>query len=228
MIWDDSDNGDEVWRQIYGFASDERFRIVAHRSHVPSGGNIGRMKRRLMMAAEGDIVLELDHDDELTPDCLELVAKEFEKPEVGFVYSDWCELLSDGQSGKYPEGWAFGYGSEYWSEQYGVWVMSAPELNATTMKHIVSAPNHVRCWRSSVYRVLNGHDPKYEIADDYDLCVRTFLTTKMAHIPKLLYRQHVSPMTAQRVRNDLIQANVAEISARWDKAIDERCAMLGL
>ena len=227
VIWDDTDNGNEVWQQIYGFSSDERFRIVAHRSHKPSG-NIGRMKRRLMMVAEGDIVLELDHDDELLPNCLELVAREFENPEVGFVYSDWCELLPDGLSGKYPEGWAFGYGSEYWSEEHGVWVMSSPALNATTMKHIVSAPNHVRCWRSSVYRDLNGHDPKYTVADDYDLCVRTFLATKMVHIPKLLYKQYIGPTTAQRVRNDLIQTYVAEIAEKYGSAIDERCIELGL
>ena len=106
--------------------------------------------------------------------------------------------------------------------------MSSPALNATTMKHIVSAPNHVRCWRSSVYRDLNGHDPKYTVADDYDLCVRTFLATKMVHIPKLLYKQYIGPTTAQRVRNNLIQTNVAEIAEKYGSAIDERCAKLGL
>ena len=221
VIWDDTDNGNDVWQQIYGLSSDERFRIVAHRSHTPSG-NIGRMKRRLMMVAEGDIVLELDHDDELLPNCLELVAKEFENPEVGFVYSDWCELLPDGLSGKYPEGWAFGYGSEYWDEEHQVWTMRAPEVNVTTIRHIVSAPNHVRAWRASVYRELNGHDPRLTIADDFDLVVRTFLISKFKYIPKMIYKQHIGPFTAQRTRNDLIQQNVAEIAAKYDNLIIKR------
>jgi glycosyltransferase involved in cell wall biosynthesis len=227
IIWDDSDNGDGVWRQIYGLASDERFKISAHRSHIHSG-NIGRLKRQLMMVADGEILLELDHDDELTPDCLELVAKKFDDPEVGFVYSDWCEILEDGLSGRYPNGWAFGYGSDYWSDEHGVWVMSAPKLNGVTMKHIVSAPNHVRCWRSSVYRELNGHNPKFPVADDFELCVRTFLTTKMEHIPRMLYRQHIGPTTTQRVKNHLIATLVKEIAEEYGNAIDERCAILGI
>jgi hypothetical protein len=109
-------------------------------------------------------------------------------------------------------GWAFGFGSEYWSEEYGVSVMSAPEINDATIRHIVSAPNHVRAWRADVYRALNGHDPKYPVADDYELIVRTFLITKMFHIGKLLYKQHIGPSTAQRVRNEQIQTLVADIA----------------
>lgn len=226
VLWDDS-TVDTTWAQVYGFASDERFRIVAHKSHVHSG-SIGQVKRRAFMAAEGDILLELDHDDELTPDCLENVFHAFEDPEVGFAYSDWCEILPDGQSGVYPQGWAFGYGSEYWSEQYGVWVMSSPPINSTTIRHIVSAPNHVRAWRASVYRELNGHDPRLTVADDYELMVRTFLKTKFHHIKKLLYKQYIGPSTAQRTRNDLIQLHVAQIAHNHNEAITERCEELGL
>jgi glycosyltransferase involved in cell wall biosynthesis len=217
-VWDDSTN-DETWRQLWGFAADERYRLNAHRSMVPSGGKIGQVKRQAFMVSEGDILVELDHDDELTPDALQKIAEAFQDPEVGFVFSDWCEINELGQSCRYPEGWAFGYGGEY--EADGVWVMKAPEINRTTMSHIVSAPNHVRAWRASVYRELGGHDPSLPIADDYDLCVRTVLATKWAHIPEMIYRQHISSKTAQRQRNDLIQTLVAEISERYSHALDE-------
>lgn len=226
IVWDDSTN-DFAWRQIYGFASDERFKISMHKSHVHSG-SIGQIKRQLGMVANGDIIVELDHDDELTPDCLTELEWAFSDPEVGFAFSNWCEILPDGQSGIYPKGWAFGYGSEYWSDQYGVWVMSAPELNSTTMGHIVSAPNHVRAWRASVYRALNGHSPQLTVADDYELVVRTFLSTKCVHIPKLLYKQYIGPSTAQRTRNDLIQTLVKEISSQYGDTILARCNELGL
>jgi len=210
VVWDDSTSND-VWQQLYGFASDERFRLVAHRSHIHSG-NIGQVKRRAFMAAEGDILVELDHDDELTPDALQEIHDAFQNPAVGFVYSDWCEILPDGQTGKYPAGWAFGYGSEY--QHDGMWVMSAPALNPITLSHIVSAPNHVRAWRASLYRQIGGHDPTLHVADDYDLVVRTCLNTVSRHIPKLLYKQHIGAHTAQRQRNADIQRLVAEIAER--------------
>jgi hypothetical protein len=106
--------------------------------------------------------------------------------------------------------------------------MSAPEVNARTIRHIVSAPNHVRAWRSSVYDALGGHDPSLPVADDYDLVVRTFLATRFAHIPRMLYRQHIGPSTAQRVKNSQIQELVARIADRYDGAIDARLGQLGL
>jgi hypothetical protein len=97
--------------------------------------------------------------------------------------------------------------------------MRAPELNATTLGHIVSVPNHVRSWRASVYREIGGHDPDLPVADDYDLVVRTALATNCAHIERLLYRQHIGPTTAQRVRNGEIQRLVAAISDRYHDQI---------
>lgn len=220
VIWDDSSTTD-VWQQVYGFASDERYKISMHRSHVHSG-SIGAVKRKAFMVATGDILLELDHDDELTPDCLREVASAFyENPATGFVYSDWCEILPDGQSGKYPDGWAFGYGDHYWSDEHGVWVMQAPPINLTTMSHIVSAPNHVRAWRADAYRALGGHNPDLPIADDYELCVRTILEYPHTQIPKLLYKQHIGAHTAQRQRNGLIQALVAQIEANYHDALEK-------
>lgn len=226
VVWDDSTNT-QTWQHLYGLAADERYKIQAHRSLTHSG-IIGQVKRWAMMAAEGDILVELDHDDELTPDALAEIRAAFDAhPEVGFVYSDWCEVNGNGEWCRYPNGWAFGYGSDY-EIAPGQWVMSAPELNETTMGHIVSAPNHVRAWRATIYRELNGHDPTLPVADDYELCVRTFLDYRIHKIPKLLYKQHIGSGTAQRQRNALIQQLVAEISDRYQGAIRQRCVRLGL
>jgi glycosyltransferase involved in cell wall biosynthesis len=226
VVWDDSTN-DRAWAQVYGFASDERYRLTMHRSHTHSG-NIGQVKRQAFMVATGDILVELDHDDELLPHALERINSFFDgNPAHGFVYSDWCEILPDGQSGRYPEGWAFGFGSDYWSAEHGVWVMKAPPVNSTTMRHIVSAPNHVRAWRAGLYREMNGHTP-LRVADDYDLVVRTFMRTRMGYIPELLYRQHVGPHTAQRVHNKEIQEHVANIAEKYNDAITARCQRLGV
>jgi glycosyltransferase involved in cell wall biosynthesis len=218
VVWDDSTDP-KVSAQLYGFASDERYRLRVFRSHVHSG-SVGQVKRWGFMVAEGDYLVELDHDDELTSDALAEIARAFEDDSVGFVFSDWCELFPDGTSGKYPPGWAFGYGREKWLDDLQVWSLSVPVINGDTLRHIVSVPNHVRAWRASVYRELNGHDPHLGVADDYDLIVRTALTTGWEHIPKMLYKQHISPTTTQRVRNKEIQERVAELSAKYSIDID--------
>jgi glycosyltransferase involved in cell wall biosynthesis len=219
VVWDDSKN-DEVFRQVYGYCNDERYNIQLHRPPVHVG-IIGMVKLCAFLQSDGNILVELDHDDELMPTALELIHKAFQDEEVGFVYSNWCEINERGESCRYPEGWAFGYGSDYWDEINGVWVMRAPELNATTMGHIVSAPNHVRAWRASTYRSIGGHNPTLRVADDYELMVRTILNTKAHHIDELLYKQYINQYTAQRVHNAEIQERVAEISAKYANQINQ-------
>lgn len=224
VILDDSP-GWETYRQLYGFCADERYSVRIYRPHVPSKGNIGAVKRDAFMLARGDVLVELDHDDELTPDCLEVLSVAFESG-VQFSYSDWCEILPDGQSGKYPDGWAFGYGDHYWDEKHGVWAMKAPPINRVTINHIVSAPNHVRAWDADLYRKLGGHSLNYPIADDYELMVRTALATEMVHIPKMLYKQHIGAHTAQRQRNDLIQQLVGKIAGDYASLLDAKFGSL--
>lgn len=212
VIYDDS-----VDYQIE-FPNDERIKVITPESH---SGVIGYTKHQGFMAASGDILVELDHDDELTPDCLQLVSEAM-TGDVGFVYSDWCELLPSGESTRYPQGWALGYGSDYWSDEYECWVMSAPPINRTTMSHIVSVPNHVRAWRADIYRQLNGHNPELVVADDYELIVRTCLVTQMCHIPRMLYKQHISLNSAQREHNRAIQEIVPMIHSLYSEALDGR------
>ena len=224
-VYDDSTQG-VAYDIVYAFCSDERYRIELFKPHVPSGGNIGLAKHNCFMLAKGDILVEMDADDELTPDCLTEIDTALTEPSIGFCYSDWAEINPAGEWCRYPDGWAFGYGNQYKID--GRWVMRAPEINGVTMRHIVSAPNHVRAWKADLYREIGGHDPTLPVADDYELCVRTFLNTRMVHIPKLLYKQHIGSHTAQRQRNQLIQQLVAEISDRYRGAITDRCVRLGL
>lgn len=218
VVYDDSP-GLEVHRQLYGFCADERYRVRVFRPHTPSGGNIGAVKRDAFMLAHGDVIVELDHDDELTPDALEWVDEAFNDHQIGFAYSDWCEILPSGESGRYPDGWAFGYGGHYWDHNHQVWAMRTAPINNTTLRHIVSVPNHLRAWRTSLYHELGGHDTGLPIADDYELIVRTVLSTECLHIERMLYKQHIGAHTAQRQRNDLIQSLVHEIAVHYDEQI---------
>ena len=221
-VYDDSTQPD-TWNILWGFCSDERYKIELYRPHVPSRGNIGLSKHNCFMLAKGDLLVELDADDELTPDALAKIQEYADKvPYSGFFYSDWCEINPEGQSCRYPDGWGLGYGDHYWDETHQVWAMRAPDINRTTLSHIVSAPNHVRVWRTDLYRKIGGHDVTMPVADDYELCVRTALATRMTHIPKMLYKQHIGPSTAQRERNGLIQLLVERTHDRYSEQLDEK------
>lgn len=219
VVYDDSTDG-RTWYLLAELASRNEVPMTVYKPKTPSGGNIGMVKHDAFMSASGDILVELDHDDELVPDCLLYVYGAFDDPLVGFTYSDWCEINSEGQSCRYPEGWAFGYGSDYWDEEHGVWAMSAPVINRVTLSHIVSVPNHVRAWRRDDYRAIGGHNPDLPVADDYELLLRTAIATKIRKINKMLYKQHIAPVTAQRQRNAEIQARVAEIHGTYSQILD--------
>ena len=165
------------------------------------------------MAAEGEILVELDHDDELTPDALQKIYDAFGDSEVGFAYSDWAEVYPDGTSKKYPDGWGFGFGHTYWHEERKVWAHRITDMTEESMRHIVSVPNHVRAWRASDYRMIGGHNPTLPVADDYELIVRTFKHCAWKPIPELLYVQHVGEGNTHVAKNALIQRLVAQIRA---------------
>lgn len=215
VIYDDSTT-DSVWQQLYGICADERYNVRVYRCNQPTGGMIGAAKRDAFMLARGEWLLELDHDDELLPTCLEEV-KKATKSNPDFIYSDWCEIDPHGNSMTYPEGWGLGYGKTVKTEidQYGeVFQHVLSGLDEGHLAHIVGIPNHVRVWNAKKYREVGGHDHTLPIADDYELYLRTY-NGNIHHINKLLYVQHIGSHTQQRQRNGLIQKLVSEIYEKY-------------
>ena len=115
IVWDDSVS-EEVYRQVYGYCNDERYNIRLYRSHK-NIGNIGMVKFCAFMRGTGDLLVELDHDDELLPNALDELWVAHNKKKVSFYYSNWSEINEYNQSCRYPEGWAFGYGSDYFDKE---------------------------------------------------------------------------------------------------------------
>lgn len=147
---------------------------------------IGVLKRWACSQCTGDILVEVDHDDLLAPNCLEKIAKAFEDPEVGFVYSDFCEFYDDSWNSQV-------YGSNSGWKTYPVVFQDktliaheAFEPDPRSVCQIEFAPNHVRAWRKTVYDELGGH-ADLSAGDDHELVCRTYLATKMKRIPECLY-----------------------------------------
>ena len=229
IILDDSDDDGNTAAMIEKHAAkDHRIRLI--RPSAPSG-IIGDVKYRASVETRGKLIVELDHDDELTPNALQLIVNAYEQnPDCGFFYSDFAELDSKGNSLTYPNGWAFGFG-KYRTETYrgkSISVAVAPEINPQTIRHLVSAPNHVRVWRRDVYFQIGGHNRSLAIADDFELMIRTFLSTQMHHIPQLCYLQYHDGQNTQRLRNSDIQRHVRHIAWHYNTQINSRFIELGI
>jgi glycosyltransferase involved in cell wall biosynthesis len=227
IIMDDSDDDGKTFKMLSNIAKkDHRIQVFKPWEH---SGIIGKIKNWACSLGKGHILVELDHDDELTDYALDYVVKGFKQfPEAGFLYTDCAEIYEDGTNFTYREGWAFGYGSytdvEYKGKLYKSG--SAGNINAKTIRHIISTPNHIRAWRKSFYESIGGHNKELHVADDYEIMVRTFLKTRMVRVPKLCYLQYISN-TAQRLRNKDIHRHVRSIRVHYDGMIHDRLLELG-
>lgn len=208
---------------------DSRVRVFTFKK--ASGGVIGDVKYKAASLCRGDILAEVDHDDELMPKCCEyLIEAADTRPECGFFYTDCVELNEQRQSMTYPEGFALGYGS-YRKE--GEWdVNVCVGVNPKTIRHIVGVPNHIRAWRKEVYHAVGGHNRRLSIADDYELIVRTFLHTRFCHIQALGYIQYIynnetGQNTHDATRGD-IQRRVRSIMYHYNHDISLRFYELGV
>jgi glycosyltransferase involved in cell wall biosynthesis len=227
IIVDDSDDDGITFKMLSNLAKkDHRIQVFKPWEH---SGIIGKIKNWACSLGRGRILVELDHDDELTDYALDYVVKGFKQfPEAGFLYTDCAEVFEDGTNFTYREGWAFGYGS-YTDVEYKGRVYksgNACNVNAKTIRHIVSTPNHIRAWRKSFYESIGGHNKELHVADDYEIMVRTFLKTRMVRVPKLCYLQYISN-TTQQVRNKDIQRHVRSIKVHYDRMIHDRFLELG-
>jgi glycosyltransferase involved in cell wall biosynthesis len=230
VVFDDSDDGGETFGMLAGMA-DREPRMRVYRESRRSG-RIGNVKRSACGLCRGKYLVELDHDDELAPDALGLVARAFEAhPEAGFVYTDCAECFEDGSPVTYPDGWGMGYG-RYRDEVVGgirYKAIVSPNINPKVIRHIVAAPNHIRAWRSDVYARLGGHRDMMHVADDYELVVRSFLATRMVRVPRMCYVQYRNEAgNTHRARNAEIQRLVRRVSMFYDEAIHRRLLELGV
>jgi glycosyltransferase involved in cell wall biosynthesis len=153
---------------------------------------IGALKRYACTQAQGDMLIELDHDDRLLPDCLATLIEWHDNHKAGFYYSDSINADDGGTS----EIFAPGNGWDYYRHRFenkDYLIPRSFEIGPRSLGEIFFAPNHVRAWVTESYWNAGGHDASIPIADDHDLLCRTYLAgINMVYIPKVLYfyRRH--------------------------------------
>ena len=163
-------------------------RIKIHPSEDTA--KIGFLKRFAASKATGDVLVEVDHDDELYPTALEECAAAFEDPDIDFAYSNTVEVLEGYQPRVFDEkfGWV---NRPVKYKDYNVMEMVAFDADPRSLSKIWYAPNHFRAWRTSFYNEIGGHDPEMTVLDDQDIMCRTYVHGKMKHIDKPLYVYHI-------------------------------------
>ena len=195
---------------------------------------VGALKRFACQQASGDIIVELDMDDMLTPQALQEITIAFEDKVVGFVYSNCAEF--------HNETWEPRVFSEYWGwksrpfqyEGHELQEMVAFPPSPHALRTIWWAPNHVRAWRVADYWEIDGHNPDMAVADDHDLCCRFYLHGKMKHIDKCLYLYRIHEDNTWIRENGDVQVGmwrnyskyIIPMAEKW--AVDNKLALLDL
>jgi len=193
IIIDDSpdDNNFSFLREQ--FSSDPRIRFYRRSCN---NGSIGNVKNETIGLCRGKYVVEMDHDDELMPYVLQESANLFNSDnELGFIYYDFACVYENGQNQWYGDFIGKGYGG-YYSQKYdGIWrlIYITPNINNITMSHLVCCPNHPRIWRrDTLLHDMESYCEYLPICDDYEIILKTSVSTKIAKVHKLGYIQYMN------------------------------------
>lgn len=183
---------------------------------------VGFLKNKAFHLGQGDVLVEVDHDDILTSDCLAELETAFQDDTIGFVYSDNAIYHMNGEFVPYDQSFGWTYKKFNWKGRELTSMDSFPP-SSRSMTYIWFAPDHVRAWRTEVYRGIGGHNHDLDICDDHELMIRTYLASKMYHIPKVLYIYRVTGNNTWLERNQAIQKTTVEIGQKfaWDLACKE-------
>lgn len=180
---------------------------------------VGYNKNKAFHLGIGEILVEVDHDDILIETCLEELEKAFQEEDVGFVYTDdaiW-HMKDNVEPFSYMYGWTYKYFD--WKDKQLISHDSFPPTSHS-LAFIWYAPDHVRAWRRDFYVKIGGHNPELDICDDHELMIRTYLNTKMKHVPKPLYIYRITGENTWLERNQAIQQRTVELFQKyaWDLA----------
>ena len=198
--------------------NDERVKIYQCEE---KNSNVGFHKNKAFHLGTGDILVEVDHDDMITPDCLEELNKAYQNQENGFVYSDTAIYDDNFVPYNSEHGWTYYH---YKFRGKNLCVMNSWRPSSQALSFIWYAPDHVRSWRKSVYQSIGGHNVELGICDDHELMIRTYLNTKMYYIQKPLYIYRVYGDNTYLERNAQIQTKTVDLYYQYAYQLAEKDA----
>ena len=192
VIIDDSPDDSNFQFLRTNFLDDARIRFYRRSNN---NGSIGNVKNETIGLCRGKYLVEMDHDDELMPYVLQESADLFNSnPSIGFIYYDCACVYENGTNQWYGDFICKGYGGYYSQKYEDKWrlVYITPNINNITMSHLVCCPNHPRIWRRDVLLNMGSYCEYLPICDDYEILLRTVVSTNIAKIHKLGYIQYMN------------------------------------
>ena len=187
------------------------------------GTNIGAIKNAAFHLGTGEVLVEVDHDDLLTANCLAELYEAFKDQNIGFVYSDSLVYQESGEFHPHSAAHGWTYKEFDWRGKKRIAMNHFP-ATSHSLSYIWYSPDHVRAWRTSVYKKLGGHDKTLSICDDHDLCIRTYLVTNMHFINKPLYVYRITGKNTWLERNKLIQSTTRVLFDKYIRLLAEKDA----
>jgi O-antigen biosynthesis protein len=150
-------------------AKDARIKVVFRERN----GNISAASNSALALATGAFIAFLDNDDEYTEHALFKVARTIvDDRSVDMIYSDEDKIAPNGQ-------FVDPFFKPDWSPEY---------------LHACMYTCHLSVYRKSLVEKLGGLRGEFDTAQDYDLMLRVAAsTTRIAHIPDVLYHWRVLP-----------------------------------
>ncbi len=180
---------------------------------------VGAAKKYACSLANGEYLLELDHDDILASFCLDEVVNAFrDNPECGFVYSSTAQIDAEGNRNDVKfnpyMGWTY---DEEVVDGRSVSVARSFTPYPSTVSYIWFAPNHVRAFRKNIYDLVGGYDESLDILDDQDIMCRMYQVTDFFQVKDCLYLQRVHDDNTQKdaILNQRIQVETVNMYDRY-------------
>ena len=134
-----------------------------------TNGHIAEASNSALAIAKGEFVALLDHDDDIPPHALALVAEAIvAQPDVDLIFSDEDKLDAQGHR--------FG---PYFKSDWNPALMLSQNMFS-----------HLGVYRLSLVKKIGGFRLGFEGSQDYDLvlrCSRETAPERIHHIPKILY-----------------------------------------
>ena len=155
-------------REVLSSLIDPRIVIV----QIAENRGISGATNEGIVRATGDFVVFLDHDDELTVDCLYELALRIDRDDPDYLYSDEDKLDNDGN-----------FREPFFKPDW------SPDTMMSTMLTC-----HVSCVRRSLALELGGLRSEYDGSQDWDFVLRVSeRARRIAHVTKVLYHWRITP-----------------------------------
>lgn len=201
-----TENINETRSFLKGYAEKNKGKVKYSYLEDPPKINLIENSVNAVSLAEGEYLVFMDCDDELSQNCLlELAWAIQQNPDLQFIYSDFDKIDMEGNR----------FDPSFWPD----W---SPHMILTQMY-----TTHVTCYRKDIFDEIGGLRKGTVGAQDWDLVLRLseqIDPKRIAHIPKILYHWRMYPGSTALANSgdkDWAYENQKQVLEDWIERNDE-------